>query len=204
MVANAISVAVAAVVISCSTPTPTVPASSVPSAAESSPPVARLSPSAPPSAVDGSSFVASSAAVDGPFRLELVMPTTGWRISDAISGTATLSYNGQQPTLIAASSQAVITFVYDEIGADQQITYPISADCHTYTLDPGTRLEEPVRMSTQPDGVGAHLSAGDWTITAVAQFTGGPEAVPTPFELLDLCKSTAHSLRASLTLTVLE
>ena len=146
----------------------------------------------------------TSSTVDGPFRLELVMPRTVWHASDPISGRAILSYNGQEPTQIAASSQAVITFVYDEVGGDQHITYPISADCHNYTLDPATPIGEPVRMSTQPDGVNAHLSAGDWTITAVAQFAGGPGPVPTPFDLLDLCRSTNHNLETSLAVTVLE
>ena len=132
------------------------------------------------------------------------MPRTVWHASDPISGRAILSYDGQEPTTIAASGQAVITFVYDEIAGNQQISYPIPADCRAYTLDPATPIGEPVRMSTQPDGVDAHLASGDWKVTAVAQFSGGSGAVPTPFELLDLCTSTEHRLTTSLGVTVLE
>jgi hypothetical protein len=97
----------------------------------------------------------------------------------------------------------VITFVYDEIGGDRHLTYPISADCRDWTLDPATPIGEPLRTSTQPDGIDAHLSAGEWTISAVAQFSGGPGAVPTPFKLLDLCTGIQHRLTASIRVQVL-
>ena len=203
-VTKAMWLLVASVAVACSSPSPVVPATASPTSPPS--PTAIASPSSQPS-VETSSVASSnlnSLTVDGPFRLELIMPRTVWHTADPISGRAILSYSGQEPTLIAASSQAVITFVYDEIGGDQETTYPISADCHTYQLDPATPIGEPVRMSTQPDGVNAHLSAGDWKITAVAQFAGGPGAVPSPFDLLDLCRSTQYEIRASMTVTVLQ
>jgi len=146
----------------------------------------------------------SSATTDGPFRLELVMPRTVWHSADPISGRAILSYDGQEPTEIAASSQAVITFVYVEIGGERTFSYPISADCKPYTLDPATPIGEPVRMSALPGATNATLPPGNWTITAVAQFAGGPDAAPSPFSSLDLCRSVQHELRTSVALTVLD
>jgi hypothetical protein len=130
------------------------------------------------------------------------MPRTVWHAAEALSGRATLSYAGQQPTLIAASSQAVIVFVYEEIGGQRTLSYPISADCQPYALDPARPIGEQVRTSALP--AAATLPRGNWTITAVAQFAGGPGAIPSPFNSLDLCRSTQHELRASLALSVLD
>ena len=167
-------------------------------------PVATSSLPTQPTASGNASWVMPATAVDGPFRLELNMPQEVWRTSDAISGSATLSYNGGEPTTIAASSQAVITFVYSDVSGEQNISYPISADCKTYSLDSQTPIEESLRMSALPGALDAHLSPGDWTVTAVAEFAGGPGAAPSPFDLLGLCRSDQHELRATLSVTVLD
>jgi hypothetical protein len=181
----------------CSNPSPVVPATALLST-----PSALQSTRAPAVATTGASAGASSATTDGSFHLELVVPRTVWHTAEAISGRAILSYAGEQPTLIAASSQAVIVFVYEEIGGERTVAYPISADCQPYTLDPARPIAEQVRTSAVAEA--ATLPPGNWTITAVAQFAGGPGAIQSPFNSLDLCSSTQHELRVSLAFTVLD
>src|SRR4051812_50222353 len=95
---------------------------------------------------------------DGPFRLELEVPTMVWHADDPISGTATLSYNGSSPTLIAASGQGVILFEYDQIGGAQHPpTYALSAGFKNYTGDAAKPPQDHVRKLAQPKRVDAHL-----------------------------------------------
>jgi hypothetical protein len=147
----------------------------------------------------------SAAATEGAFRLELVLPHLDWKASDAITGTAILSFDGSAPTTIYGSDLSVIVFSYAEVGGRRKVDPVWISDCAGRPLDPATPLNADLSKSgampnSGPDadflrsfltGPDVRLPAGTWDITALATFTEG-----------DGCVGVEHSMKATVRITV--
>ena len=79
----------------------------------------------------------SSVAVDGNYRLELVLPRLSWNVGDPISGTAILSLTDSQPTKVAGAGELIV-FAYDEVGGIRHVDPIWDQSCVLYPLDPAT------------------------------------------------------------------
>lgn len=147
----------------------------------------------------------SASTTDGSFRLELVLPHLDWKASDAITGTAILSFAGSAPTTVYGSGSSVINFSYVEVGGTRRVDPVWTADCAPHSIDPATPINEPLGRSgampnddpnaaflrsflTAPD---TRLPVGTWDITALAIFTEGVA-----------CEGGPHSMTATMRVTV--
>ena len=116
------------------------------------------------------------------------MPKTTWRATEAIDGTATLSLAGDGSVTISGSS-ALFGFAFASADGTRHIVPIWQADCVPRTLEPG----KPLTTSLDRSGDGwtaaelsdplLHLTPGDWTITAVSQFTDGSGCTAVPHNL---------------------
>lgn len=126
----------------------------------------------------------SSVAIDGSYRLELVLPRLTWNAGDPISGTAILSLTDGQPAKVAGAA-ALIGFAYDEVGGVRHVAPIWDQSCVLYPLDPATPQSVALDKSgavqgNEPDAdflrtfladPEIHLPAGTWDISAIASFS---------------------------------
>ena len=147
----------------------------------------------------------TASVIDGPFKLELVLPHLDWKTTDAVSGTALLSIEGSAPTTIYGSGEGVIVFSFDEVGGNRHVGWALTADCGPHALDPATPLTAVLSKSggvggNEPDAAflrsfyadpQIHLPAGAWDITAIAVFS---EA--------EGCESSTHTMKATARVSV--
>ena len=125
---------------------------------------------------------------DGRFHLSFEMPKTTWRATETIEGEATLTLSGNDTVTISGSS-ALFGFAFASADGTRHIVPIWQADCGTRTLEPG----KPLTTSLDRSGDGwtaaelsdrlLHLTPGDWTITAVAQFADGSGCAAVPHNL---------------------
>ena len=164
--------------------------------------VAGCAPAATPT-----SSPSPAAETDGLFRLELALPRHDWRVEDAITGTATLSYTGATLTTIYGSGSGVIVFAYAEVGGTRRVDPVWTADCGPHSLGPAAPITADLSKSggvsgTEPDAAFLRtflltdpevirLPAGTWDITAVAQFLDGAD-----------CSGGSHAMKATVRITV--
>lgn len=150
----------------------------------------------------GQAAAGPSEAVDaqGQFQLTFELPRTDWRTSDAITGQATLSYLGSGGVDIGSSGMGPLNFLFDEVGGSRHMGGAWTADLVGRRLDAGKPITSPIGKSgafTDEDPNAGfyssffndplvHLPAGDWTISAIAEFQTGSTTAP-----------DRHSLRAS-------
>lgn len=151
----------------------------------------------------GGQAAGPSQAVDtkGQFQLAFELPRTDWHTSDSITGEATLSYLGSGGVGIGSSGGGPIGFLFDEAGGSRHMGGAWTSDLVMRQLDAGKPITSPIGKSgafTGEDPNAAfyrsffndplvHLPAGDWTISAIAEFETGSTTTP-----------DQHSLRASI------
>ena len=126
---------------------------------------------------------------DGRFHLTFEMPKTTWRATEAIDGTATLSLPGEDSVTISGSSY-LMAFALDSADGTRHIVPIWPADCVTRAFEPGKPLTAPLGRRSGDGWTTAelsdpllHLTPGDWTITAVAQFADGSGCAAVPHNL---------------------
>jgi hypothetical protein len=164
------------------------------------------STSASPSQVEAATCAEpcpSASSTSGAFKLELALPKVEWKSDEPLSGTATLSYGGPNPTKIYGSG-GLIGFRFTQIDGSHKVEPVSTADCRRYEIDPATPINAPLSKSgatspedpdfdflqtflTAPD---VHLPAGTWDVTALANFDEGD------------CGPGGHSIAATVRVTV--
>lgn len=160
-----------------STSEPTTSPSAV-SEAPASPP-----PAAPPSVRSG-----TAEQVEGRFRLTFSLPRTTWSSDEGIEGVAALALiDGDLAELSGASS--LLAFTFAEVDGRRQMGPAWDTICARYRLPAGSPIISPI---TKSGGYGegdpdvnfyrsffadplVRLPAGDWDISAVAEFIDDPD-----------------------------
>lgn len=146
-----------------------------------------------------------AADVDGPFRLELVLPRTTWSTTDEIEAQATLRYLLPMGVELGGAGSGLLGFSAIEVGGTRRMDAGWQADCARWNLaadapitsgltkgggwsadDPNAAFYE--AFFADPE---YHLPPGRWLITAHAVFAEGPD-----------CRGAQHDLRASREITV--
>lgn len=146
-----------------------------------------------------------ASMVDGAYRLDFRLDKSDWSPTEAIQGTATLSYTGKESVTVGTAGDGPIGFSYTEVGGSRAIS-PVWAQSCVHrelaadkpistglTKSGGWIGEDPnasFYASFLQSGPAVYLPVGDWQITAIAQFDEGD------------CGGTSHGLHASLTVHV--
>jgi hypothetical protein len=154
-------------------------------------------PSAAPTAspsIAASPSVAAATAEDGegPFRLVFTLPKTTWSAGDSIDGQSRLEFSGVAPVTIVGSAGGVLGFSFAEVDGRRQMGPAWDTACAIHAIAPDKPIVSPITKSggygdDQPDAAFyrafftdplVHLPAGEWDITAAAEFVerecGGP------------------------------
>ena len=139
------------------------------------------------------SSVATAEDVDGSFHLAFTLPRTTWSAGESIEGQSRLTLSAVGPATIVGSGGGVLGFGFAEVGGHRQMGPAMTADCRTYRIAGNEPIVSPITKSGgySNDGPDAafyqaffadplvHLPAGEWDITAVAEFVenecGGPD-----------------------------
>ncbi|MGH2464166.1 MAG: hypothetical protein ACRDGI_01780 [Candidatus Limnocylindrales bacterium] len=151
---------------------------------------------------------AAATASNGPFEFSFTLPRTGWKTSDAITGTATLTVSS--PMVVGGSGSGLIGFDIDELGGlGRKMDGAMTLDCGRYQLVPGRPITSAIVKggAYSPGASGAdfyesffadpliHLPAGNWTINAFASFIS--------FDDSQSCHLPSYELSAPITITSL-
>ncbi len=132
------------------------------------------------------SLAVSARAEDtqGSFHLVFELPKATWSAGETITGLATLSVVGAKGVDLGGSGVGLIGFAFADVAGTHDVQPMWTADCRPYRLDPGSPITSPIMKSggyaaDQPDASFDRafltdpvisLPAGDWKITAVADF----------------------------------
>jgi hypothetical protein len=144
---------------------------------------------------------AQATDTQGRYQLVFELPKTDWRASDSITGLATLSLIGSGGVDFGSSGSGPIGFGFDEVGGSRQMGPVWTADCKYDRLESGQPKTSPITKSGGFIGEDpnvdfyrsffadplVHLPAGDWTITAVANFVEGSG-----------CSGASYTLKAAI------
>jgi hypothetical protein len=135
---------------------------------------------------------ATAEDVEGLFHLAFTLPRTTWSVGESIEGQSQLSLSAGAPVTIVGSGGGVLGFGFAEVGGRRQMGPAWTADCANHPLAADRPIVSPITKSggysdDQPDAAFyraffadplIHLPAGEWDITAVAEFVerecGGP------------------------------
>lgn len=135
---------------------------------------------------------ASASAVDGPFTLVFEFPTATWQAGMPITGKATLSYAGPGGLVLWGSGAGVIGMSLSEVNGTRAIGVAFTADCAQHPISPNAPVVTGLVKSggwsdTNPNAAfdraffadkEYRLPAGDWDLTAEAEFLVGQCALP--------------------------
>lgn len=152
----------------------------------------------------GSAAPPSAQAVDGPFRLSFELAKSSWALSEAIDGTATLSYAGSGPLQLWSSGAGPLGFGFVEVGGTRMMGPAWTSDCRQRSIEPGKPIVSAIRKSGGWIGEDPnapfyrsffadpqiYLPAGDWDVMAVASFDEG------------VCGGTHHELKTTIRIHV--
>ena len=130
---------------------------------------------------------ARAEASRGRYRLVFELPKSTWSAGEPITGTATLSLIGGGQADIGASGSGITGFHYQERGGRHDVEPVLTADCTSYRVSGEAPIVEPLGKSggftgEDPDaaflrsflaGPNVLLPAGDWQVTAIADFIDG-------------------------------
>ncbi len=145
-----------------------------------------------------------TTVTDGDYSLSFELPRATWATTDAIDGTATLAYDGLGTVTIWGSGSGPLNFGYAEVGGSKKIEPAWTADCTNRQFSAGEPIVSALKKSggwsgEDPDAsfyesffseAAVHLPAGDWTITAVAEFTEGQ------------CGGAHHAMQATVSIHI--
>jgi hypothetical protein len=146
----------------------------------------------------------SARTVDGSFTLTFEMAKSAWAPSEAIQGSATLSYAGSGRLELWSSGAGPLNFGYAEVGGNRNMGPAWTADCKQASIEPGSPIASALGKSGGWNGEDpnapfyrsffadpqVHLPAGDWDVTAVASFSEGA------------CGGVQHELKATIRIHV--
>lgn len=170
-----------------------------------SPTAPPLSATAAPSASEppSSPSLATGTAedVEGRFRLTFVLPRTTWSADEAIEGEAVLALIDAESAELGVAGNGPIEFVFKEVGGSREMGPAWDTVCDSAQLTAASPFVRSIRKSGgwgdgQPDADFyrsffadplVRLPAGDWDITAVAEFMDGR----------DCASADQHSMRAT-------
>jgi hypothetical protein len=147
--------------------------------------VSTASPPPPPRAQAG----------DDRYVLSFELPKATWRVSEPITGAATLRLISPSAMTVWGSGTGLVGFGFDQLGGDKSTDWLLTADCVPRELSASTPLVIALYKTwsyaadATPDPQ-IHLSVGDWKIAAMADFTD------------DLCAGVRHNLEAALMIHV--
>lgn len=137
----------------------------------------------------------------GRYQLVFELPRTDWQTTDSITGQATLSLVGSGGVDFGSSGGGPIGFGFAEVGGSRQMGPAWTADCRFDRLVAGQPKTSQITKSGGFIGEDpnvafyrsffadplVHLPAGDWTITAVANFVEGSG-----------CSGASYTLKAAI------
>ncbi len=149
---------------------------------------------------------ATAEDAEGLFHLAFTLPRTTWGAGESIEGQSRLSLSAVGPVTIVGPGGGVLGFGFAEVGGRRQMGPAMTADCATHWIAGDEPILSPITKSGgySTDGPDAafyraffadplvHLPAGEWDITAVAEFAE------------DECGGPAHSLKATIRVRVTE
>jgi hypothetical protein len=152
-----------------------------------------------------SSGPVGAADVDGPFRLELVLPRATWSTSEPVEAQATLRYLLPGTVELGGSGAGVLGYSALELDGTRRMDAAWQGDCARWPLGGGAPITTGLVKSGGWSGDDPnaafyeaffadpeyHLPAGRWLITAHAMFVEGPDF-----------GGAQHELRASQEITV--
>lgn len=158
------------------------------------------------SAPSPTSSAVTAEDVEGPFHLAFTLPRTTWSAGESIEGGSRLSLSALGPVTIRGSGGGLLGFGFAEVGGRRQMGPAMTADCAIHRIAGNEPIVSPITKSGgfSTDGPDAafyqaffadplvHLPAGEWDITAIAEFTE------------DECGGPAHALKAAIRVRVTE
>lgn len=135
-----------------------------------------------------SPFAPHAEDLQGPFRLAFDVPKATWTSDEAIVGIATLALVKGSSVELSGSAGLLHGFEFTEVNGSRHVGPVWTLECGAYRLESGKPITKPITKSggytpDQPDAdfyreflkdPVVRLPAGDWTITAIAEFTEGP------------------------------
>jgi hypothetical protein len=148
---------------------------------------------------------ARATDTQGHYRLDFELPQTDWHTTDSITGLATLSLVGSGSADFGSSFSGPFFFNFAELSGTRHVDGTMTLDCKSYRLDAGRPMSSPIFKSGAYSGDAppsdfnrsfledrvVHLPAGDWTITAVANFVDG-----------EGCSGASYTLKAAVVVHV--
>lgn len=132
-------------------------------------------------------MVAIAEDVDGRFRLTFTLPRTTWSTDEGIQGEATLALTDGGLVELGVAGNGPIEFIFKEVDGDRNIGPAWDTACASAQLGADSPIVRSIRKSggysdDQPDAAFyrsffadplVRLPAGDWDITAIAEFMDG-------------------------------
>ena len=148
---------------------------------------------------------AHTADLQAPYLLTLELPTATWKADQPITGLATLVLVQGNGVDLGGSGGGLLFFEYASVDGAHHVEGAMTADCRAYRLEPGAPMTAPLSRSggfypEQPDfefnrafltAPDVRLPAGDWKISAVADFVEGQG-----------CSGASRTIRATVTIHV--
>jgi len=148
---------------------------------------------------------ASAADVQAPYLLTLELPSATWKADQPITGRATLALVQGSGVDLGGSGGGLLYFEYASVDGAHHVEGAMTADCRAYRLEPGAPMTAPLSHSggfypEQPDyafnkafltAPDVRLPAGDWKISAVAEFVEGQG-----------CSGASRTIRSTVTIHV--
>ena len=151
------------------------------------PPAATAAPSATEPLNSPSPATGTAEDVEGRFRLTFVLPRTIWNADEAIEGEAILALIDDELAELGIAGNGPIEFIFKEVGGSREMGPAWDTVCDSARLTAASPIVRSIRKSggysdNLPDADFylsffadplVRLPAGEWDITAVAEFTDG-------------------------------
>lgn len=148
---------------------------------------------------------AHAAQLQAPYLVTLDLPRDTWKAGEPITGAATLSLVQGAGADIGGSGGGLLAFEYASLDGLHQVEPVWTLDCHAFRLVADAPMTAPLSHSggfapelpdfeflrtflTAPD---VRLPAGDWKISAIADFVEGQD-----------CSGASRTITATLTIHV--
>jgi len=142
---------------------------------------------ATPTAPTASTTNERAATLQGRFQLVFDLARGSWKAGDVVEGFATLALVDGVGVDLSGSGGGLFGFDFAEVNGTRHVAPVSTADCGPYRLELGKPMMSAIRKSggISDDDPNAdfyrafltdpivRLPAGDWTITAIADFIEG-------------------------------
>jgi hypothetical protein len=146
-----------------------------------------------------------AAGLQAPYLVTLTLPKATWSAKEPITGAATLALAQGAGVDLGGSGGGLLFFQYASVDGTHNVGGAMTADCRAYRLEPGVGMSAPLSHSggfspEQPDfeflrtfltAPDVRLPAGDWKMSAVADFVEGQD-----------CSGASRRITATVTIHV--